>query len=144
MLAFPNSLIALLNVGIVSVQGSVWGLVMFTRNLGGEVSLQQDMLNPDSQWVSHPRTWGCGGYNLENDPEMCCHYQQVSHIVGYIRRNGAIQSGELLSPSSLACWAAPGIGCPVSGSPPTEGQKEAGKLKRVFLEGFYPTKKKKS
>lgn len=101
---------------------------MFTRNLGGEVSLQPDML----QWVSHPRTWGCGGYNLENDPETCCHYQQVSHI----RRNGAIQSGELLSPYSLTCWAAPGIWHPVSGSPPTEGQKEAGKLKRVFLEGF--------
>lgn len=101
---------------------------MFTRSLGGEVSLQPDML----QWVSHPRTWGCGGYNLENDPETCCHYQQVSHI----RRNGAIQSGELLSPYSLTCWAAPGIRHPVSGSPPTEGQKEAGNWRgfswRVF------------
>lgn len=70
-----RDIIALLNLGIVNTQGSVWGLLMFIRDLGGEVSLQQDMLGPDSQWVSHPRTWGCGGYNLENDPEMCWSYQ---------------------------------------------------------------------
>lgn len=134
ILAFPKGPTCILNLGKVNIQGSVWGLVMFIRDLSGEASLQQDVLGPDSQWVSHPRTWGCGGYNLENDAEMCCHYWQVTHTLGYIRRNGAIQSRELLSPSTLACWGCTWNEVSNFWFPPTEGQKDAGKLKRVFLE----------
>lgn len=115
MLAFPKGPNCIAEFRDSYIQGSVWGLELFIRDLGGEVRLQQDVLGPDS--VSQPRQdLGCGGYNLENDPEMCCHYQQVNPIPGYIRRNGAIQFRELLSPSTLACWAAPGTRCPISGS----------------------------
>lgn len=42
--------------------------------------------------------------------------------------------GSSYPPPPWPCGAAPGTRCPISGSPTPEGQKDAGKLKRVFLE----------
>lgn len=59
---------------------------------------------------------------------------RVDYILGYIRRNGAIQSRHVIIPPPLgAGGAAPGIGCRNCWSP---HQKNARDLERVSLEGY--------
>lgn len=95
-----------LNLGMVNIQGSVWGLIMFIGKLVGEVSLCSSTwwaLMTDSQWE------GFGGFVdiIWKMTQKCAVVMnRVNHILGCVRRSGAISSREVIIPLHLVL-----VGC---------------------------------